>query len=163
MCGRLTQTGSRLPAAWAARSAPASASATTALPAASVPSSHSQSSATCQPAASRAARAVRCEPGCGRAWEANTRAAWQARPRAGSQDIGARSSYARKAPGGASGRPGRGFRGDRAGAGEIDSRAHARLVPRKEIEAMADEVMRDHPEDREEWAFMEEHAAWYRL
>jgi len=37
-----------------------------------------------------------------------------------------------------------------------------RLVPREEIEAMADEVMRKHPEDPEEWAFMEEHAAWYR-
>lgn len=37
-----------------------------------------------------------------------------------------------------------------------------RLVPREEIEAMADEVMRRHPEDPEEWAFMEEHAAWYR-
>lgn len=37
-----------------------------------------------------------------------------------------------------------------------------RLVPRAEIEAMADEVMRKHPEDPEEWAFMEEHAAWHR-
>jgi len=37
-----------------------------------------------------------------------------------------------------------------------------RLVPRKEIEAMADEVMRKHPSDPEDWAFMEEHAAWYR-
>lgn len=37
-----------------------------------------------------------------------------------------------------------------------------RLVPREEIEAMAAEVMRDHPEDPEEWAFTEEHAAWYR-
>ncbi|NJL71200.1 MAG: hypothetical protein HC888_06075 [Candidatus Competibacteraceae bacterium] len=37
-----------------------------------------------------------------------------------------------------------------------------RLVPRKEIEAMADEVMRHHPENPEDWAFMEEHAAWYR-
>lgn len=37
-----------------------------------------------------------------------------------------------------------------------------RLVPREEIEAMAEEVMRKHPEDPEEWAFMEEHAAWCR-
>lgn len=37
-----------------------------------------------------------------------------------------------------------------------------RLVPRAEIEAMADEVMRDHPEDPEGWAFMEEHAEWFR-
>lgn len=37
-----------------------------------------------------------------------------------------------------------------------------RLVPRAEIEAMADAVMRNHPDDPEEWAFMEEHAAWYR-
>lgn len=37
-----------------------------------------------------------------------------------------------------------------------------RLVPRAEIQAMADEVMRKHPEDPEEWAFMEEESAWYR-
>lgn len=37
-----------------------------------------------------------------------------------------------------------------------------RLVRRREIEAIADEVMRKHPDDPEEWAFMEEHAAWYR-
>ncbi|MFG1364121.1 hypothetical protein [Xanthobacter versatilis] len=37
-----------------------------------------------------------------------------------------------------------------------------RLLPRAEIEAMADDVIRDHPDDPEEWAFMEEHAAWYR-
>lgn len=38
----------------------------------------------------------------------------------------------------------------------------SRLIPRVEIEAMADEVMRKHPEDPEEWAFMEEESAWYR-
>lgn len=43
-----------------------------------------------------------------------------------------------------------------------DMEIRPRLVPRAEIEAMADEVMRKHPEDPEEWAFMEEHAAWYR-
>lgn len=43
-----------------------------------------------------------------------------------------------------------------------DMEVRPRLVPREEIEAMADEVMRKHPEDPEEWAFMEEHAAWYR-
>ncbi len=37
-----------------------------------------------------------------------------------------------------------------------------RLIPRAQIEASADEVMRNHPEDPEEWAFMEEHAAWHR-
>ncbi len=37
-----------------------------------------------------------------------------------------------------------------------------RVVPHEEIEAMADEVMRNHPDDPEEWAFIEEHAAWYR-
>lgn len=37
-----------------------------------------------------------------------------------------------------------------------------RLVPRAEIEAMADAVMRNHPDDPEERAFMEEHAAWHR-
>lgn len=43
-----------------------------------------------------------------------------------------------------------------------DMEIRPRLIPRDEIEAMADEVMRKHPEDPEEWAFMEEHAAWYR-
>lgn len=37
-----------------------------------------------------------------------------------------------------------------------------RLVPRAEIEAMADEMMREHPADPEEAAFIEEHAAWHR-
>lgn len=37
-----------------------------------------------------------------------------------------------------------------------------RLIPRDEIEAMAEEVMRLHPEDPEQWAFMEEEAAWFR-
>lgn len=40
--------------------------------------------------------------------------------------------------------------------GIYDMEVHPRLVPRAEIEAMADEVMRRHPEDPEEWAFMEE-------
>ena len=35
-------------------------------------------------------------------------------------------------------------------------------IPREEIEAMADDVMRNHPSDPEEWALMEEHAAWHR-
>ena len=43
-----------------------------------------------------------------------------------------------------------------------DMEIRPRLVPREEIEAMADEVIRKQPEDPEEWAFMEEHAAWYR-
>lgn len=43
-----------------------------------------------------------------------------------------------------------------------DMEIRPRLVPRAEIEAMADEVMRKHPEDPEEWAFMEEESAWYR-
>ena len=37
-----------------------------------------------------------------------------------------------------------------------------RLVPRAEIEALVNEVTRKHPEDPEQWAFMEEHAAWFR-
>ena len=37
-----------------------------------------------------------------------------------------------------------------------------RLVPREEIKTMADEVMRDHPDDPEEWVNIEEHAAWHR-
>jgi beta-galactosidase/beta-glucuronidase len=36
------------------------------------------------------------------------------------------------------------------------------LIPREEIVRIADQVMRDHPEDPQEWAFMEEHAAWFR-
>ena len=44
----------------------------------------------------------------------------------------------------------------------VEGSIRPRLGPRKEIEAMADEVMRDHPEDPEDWAFMEEHAAWHR-
>jgi len=43
-----------------------------------------------------------------------------------------------------------------------DMEVRPRLIPRAEIEAMADEVMREHPDDPEEWAFMEEHAAWFR-
>ena len=37
-----------------------------------------------------------------------------------------------------------------------------RFLSRAEIETMADIVMRDHPNNAEEWAFMEEHAAWCR-
>jgi len=36
------------------------------------------------------------------------------------------------------------------------------LIPREEIARIADQVMRDHPDDPQEWAFMEEHAAWFR-
>ena len=43
-----------------------------------------------------------------------------------------------------------------------DMEIRPRLVPREEIEAMAEKVMREHPEDPEEWAFMEEESAWYR-
>ncbi|KMO44496.1 hypothetical protein VQ03_03055 [Methylobacterium tarhaniae] len=37
-----------------------------------------------------------------------------------------------------------------------------RLIPRAAIDALADAVMREHPEDPERWAFGEEHAAWVR-
>ncbi|PWR19049.1 hypothetical protein [Zavarzinia compransoris] len=37
-----------------------------------------------------------------------------------------------------------------------------RLVSRAEIEALADAVLRDHPDAPEAWAAMEEHAAWHR-
>jgi beta-galactosidase/beta-glucuronidase len=37
-----------------------------------------------------------------------------------------------------------------------------RLIPRDEIERLADLVMRDHPDDPEGFAFMEEHAEWFR-
>ena len=38
----------------------------------------------------------------------------------------------------------------------------ALLVPRRQVEALADAVMREHPGDPEERAFLEEHAAWHR-
>lgn len=37
-----------------------------------------------------------------------------------------------------------------------------RLVPKAEIEALAEELMRLHPDDPEEFAFIEEQAAWHR-
>ncbi|MCF4126311.1 hypothetical protein [Methylobacterium sp. SyP6R] len=37
-----------------------------------------------------------------------------------------------------------------------------RLIPRDAIDALAEAVMREHPEDPEGWAFREEHAAWVR-
>lgn len=37
-----------------------------------------------------------------------------------------------------------------------------RLIPRAEIERLADEVMARHPDDPEHAAFIEEHAAWFR-
>lgn len=36
------------------------------------------------------------------------------------------------------------------------------FVARREIEAMADDLMRRYPNDPEQRAFIEEHAAWYR-
>ncbi len=37
-----------------------------------------------------------------------------------------------------------------------------RLIPREAIDALAEAVMREHPDDPEGWAFKEEHAAWHR-
>ena len=48
------------------------------------------------------------------------------------------------------------------GGAIIEGSILPRLVPRAEIEAMADAVMRDHSDDPEEWAFIEEDAAWRR-
>jgi hypothetical protein len=41
-------------------------------------------------------------------------------------------------------------------------RIRPHLIPRAEIEAQADAVLEAHPDDPEEWAFLEEQAAWYR-
>lgn len=38
----------------------------------------------------------------------------------------------------------------------------ARRIPRRQVEDLADAVMREHPDDPVEWAFMEEHSAWHR-
>jgi len=35
-------------------------------------------------------------------------------------------------------------------------------IPREEIEALADEMEQRHPDDPDDWAFVEEQAAWYR-
>lgn len=37
-----------------------------------------------------------------------------------------------------------------------------RFIPSAEIEGIAEQVMRDHANDPEEWALMEEYAAWHR-
>ena len=37
-----------------------------------------------------------------------------------------------------------------------------RLIPRAEIERLADEMMVSHPDDPEHAALIEEHAAWFR-
>lgn len=36
------------------------------------------------------------------------------------------------------------------------------MVPRAEIEALVDDVLQNHPDDPEGWAFTEEERAWYR-
>lgn len=36
------------------------------------------------------------------------------------------------------------------------------MIPRAEINRIADQIMRDHPKDPQEWAFMEEESAWFR-
>lgn len=37
-----------------------------------------------------------------------------------------------------------------------------RLIPRDEIERLADQIMAKHPDDPEEAAFVQEQAAWFR-
>ena len=37
-----------------------------------------------------------------------------------------------------------------------------RLIPHKEIERLADDLIRQCPSDPQEAAFVEEHAAWFR-
>lgn len=43
-----------------------------------------------------------------------------------------------------------------------DAFIRPRLIPRREIETLAEAAMRTHPEDAEEWAFREEQGAWHR-
>lgn len=43
-----------------------------------------------------------------------------------------------------------------------DMEIRPRLIPRDEIERLADDIMRRYPDDPEEAAFIEEHAAWFR-
>lgn len=43
-----------------------------------------------------------------------------------------------------------------------DMEIRPRLIPREEIERLADDIMRRYPDDPEEAAFIEEHAAWFR-
>ncbi len=38
----------------------------------------------------------------------------------------------------------------------------ARRIPPHEIDALTDRLMREHPDDPEEQALLEEHAAWHR-
>lgn len=35
-------------------------------------------------------------------------------------------------------------------------------IPRKQVEPLAEAVMRAHPDDPEDWALLEEHSAWHR-
>lgn len=42
------------------------------------------------------------------------------------------------------------------------ARRHPRLVPRKTIEALADQIIAEHPGDPEGWAFRAEETAWLR-
>ena len=35
-------------------------------------------------------------------------------------------------------------------------------IPRRQVEALAEAVMREHPDDPEDWALLEEHSAWHR-
>ena len=48
------------------------------------------------------------------------------------------------------------------GCGIYEGSIRPRLIPQDKIEAMTDDVMRDHAEDPVGWAFMEEYAAWLR-
>lgn len=44
----------------------------------------------------------------------------------------------------------------------VESAILPRLIPKAEIDALADDVMRRFPDDPEQAAFIEEHAAWFR-
>lgn len=48
------------------------------------------------------------------------------------------------------------------GWGIVEGSILPRFIPRAEIDALADDLMRRWPHDPEEAAFIEEHAAWYR-
>lgn len=44
----------------------------------------------------------------------------------------------------------------------VETVIRPRLIPREEIEALADGLERTHPDDPDHWAFLEEEAAWFR-
>ena len=44
----------------------------------------------------------------------------------------------------------------------VEGLLRPRLIPHEDIDALAETVMREHPDDPEDWALLEEHSAWHR-